>query len=263
MKPLRGAGLALKLGGRWVLEEVDIPLQAGAMLGILGPNGAGKSSLLRILAGIQPPDRGTVLEQDSPLDLLAPAQRARLIAYLPQRPRVHWPISVERVVALGRLPHLAPWQSLAAADQAVIERVMMHTDVLHLRARPADQLSGGELARVSIARALATEAPWLLADEPVTALDPAHQLDVMDILRRHCAQGGGVALVLHDLALAAHYCQRLHLLVNGRTLAAGEADEVLTQTHLREAFGIRLNAESDDPRAALRLPWRRIHADAP
>ncbi len=241
-----------------LLDGVDITLEPGQMLGLIGPNGAGKSTLLRLLAGIRAPASGTIHLNKTLLANYPPGVRARHIAYLPQAGDVAWPMSVERLVALGRSPHLGPWQQPDAGDQTIIEGILERTDLLTLRERRYDTLSGGEQARVKLARALVTEADILLADEPVAALDPAHQLDVMDLLQESCAAGRAVIVVLHDLSLAAHYCHRLHLLHQGRTLAQGEPEQVLSAENLQAAYAITLDHGDRD--SLFTLPWRRVRA---
>lgn len=255
---LLGESISLMREGRPILEDVDIGLERGEMLGLIGPNGAGKSTLLRILAGVLEPDAGTLLLNDKPLTALSRQERARRIAYLPQLSRIAWPLSVERLVELGRTPHLEPWAHPGHADRAIIERVIVQTDLLDLRHRPFDTLSGGEQARVLLARALVTEPDILLADEPVAALDPAHQLDVMQLLSDHCEAGQSVIVVLHDLTLAAHYCHRLQLLYEGATLADGEVDEVLSDDNLAAAYAIELVEPDSEGYAPFSLPWRRL-----
>ncbi len=257
MSLLKGQALRVVRRQQALLDGVDIALQPGQLLGLIGPNGAGKSTLLRLLAGIRSADSGGVLFREAPLGSYEPATRARHIAYLPQAGDVAWPMSVERLVTLGRTPHLGPWQQPGPGDRAIIDRVLARTDLLGLRHRPYDTLSGGEQARVRLARALATEADVLLADEPVAALDPAHQLDVMDLLRENCDAGRAVIVVLHDLSLAAHYCDRLHLLHRGRTLAEGDPGEVMSEANLQAAYGITL--DSDDRKRPFKLPWRRLN----
>ena len=186
---LSAEGLCFFRGDQVILDEVDLELGRGEMLGLIGPNGAGKSTLLRLLAGVLTPDAGRITLDGRPFDILSRRERARRIAYLPQLNRVAWPLSVERLVELGRLPHLEPWQHPGPDDRAIIERVIVQTDLLALRQRAFDTLSGGEQARVLLARALVTEPDILLADEPVAALDPAHQLDVMELLGTIATRG--------------------------------------------------------------------------
>ncbi len=255
MKRLQGVALGVQLNGRKLLDGVDFSLARGEMLGLIGPNGAGKSTLLRLLAGLLPHFDGALNLDGQPLAALPVEARARRIAYLAQNGPVHWPLPVERLVALGRLPHLPPWRRGGEHDHEVIERVLRDTDLLPLRHRTFDTLSGGERARVLLARALASEPEILLADEPVAALDPAHQLEVMERLRRHCGDGGAVAVVLHDLPLAAHYCDRLQLLHRGRCVADAPPQEVLQGENLSRVYGLRFNENATE---GLALPWRLL-----
>ena len=255
---LYGEALSLSREGRTILEEVDISLDRGEMLGLIGPNGAGKSTLLRLIAGVLQPDSGQLWLDGKALSEIPRQERARRIAYLPQLSEIAWPLSVERLVELGRLPHLESWQRPTPRDRSIIERVIVQTDLLHLRERPFNRLSGGEQARVLLARALVTEPDILLADEPVAALDPAHQLDVMQLLMEHCEAGQAVIVVLHDLTLAAHYCHRLQLLFEGATLAEGTPETVLNEDNLADAYEIELIEPDDEVLSPFSLPWRRL-----
>ena len=230
-------GVTAALGSVRVLDSISASVEGG-LVGLIGPNGAGKSTLIRAIAGLQP-FAGNILIGGGPLARLPPAQRARAIAYLPQGQTVHWPVSVERLVSLGRLPHLAPFRRPAPADRAAIEHALERTDTARFRDRAIDTLSGGERARVLIARALAVEAPVLLADEPLAALDPAHQLEVMALLRAEATRGATVLAVLHDLTLAARACDRLMLLHQGRLVGDGAPRDVLTPTLLSEVYRVK------------------------
>lgn len=235
--------LSVSLGRRSVLSDVSLSIAPGRLTGVIGPNGAGKSTLLRALLGLVPPDSGTVAIDDTPLAQVPRRDLARRIAYLPQGQTVHWPVSVERLVSLGRLPHLAPMSRLADTDRAAIDRAMQRADVARFRDRVATELSGGERARVMLARALAVEAPALIVDEPLAALDPGHQIDVMELLAQEAAAGTLVIAVLHDLTTAARYCGRLVLLDAGRVVADGEPPDVLTEDRLRAVYGIAARVE--------------------
>jgi iron complex transport system ATP-binding protein len=171
------------------------------------------------------------------------ADLARRIAYVPQGQTLHWPLTVERLVGLGRLPHLAPMSRIADADTAAIERAMVRADVLALRGRIATELSGGERARVLFARALAVEAPALNVDEPHASLDPGHQIDAKDLLKAETRGGGLVIAVLHDLTMAARYCDRLLLIDEGRLVADGTPAEVLTKDNMHTVYGIDADIE--------------------
>lgn len=228
----------LRYGAVTALDRIDIRVRAGEMLALIGPNGAGKSSLLRVLAGLKAPDAGRVCLDGSPLDAIPARDRARRIGYLAQGAECHWPLTVGRLVALGRLPHLGPWQRPGAADVAAIEHALTACDVAYLADRPVTDLSGGERARVLLARVLASDPEILLADEPVAGLDPYHQLRVMKLLRRRTSAGTGIAVVLHDLTLAARFCDRIVLLHGGRVLADGDPAAVLGPELLERVYGV-------------------------
>ena len=261
MSLLGGKGLYVSRGQRKILKDVDIELQAGEMLGLIGPNGAGKSTLLRLLAGVIKADAGELTLDGKPMVSIPQPERARRIAYLPQLSEIAWPMSVERIVELGRTPHLEPWQEPGEADRTIIEQVMHQTDLMTFRDRAFNTLSGGEQARVLLARAMVTQPDILLADEPVSALDPAHQLDVMELLRQHCESGHSVIVVLHDLSLAAHYCHRLQLLHRGSTLAEGLAEAVLNEKNLADAYDIALTQANGNTLKPTSMPWQRIQKD--
>ncbi|UAK24570.1 ABC transporter ATP-binding protein [Sphingomonas nostoxanthinifaciens] len=247
-------GLDVALGGRRVVEGATATLTGGALIGIVGPNGAGKSTLLRAMLGLIAPAAGQATIDGRPLPNWPRRDLARILAYLPQGQTLHWPMTVARLVALGRLPHLAPLSRLAEADAAAVETALARADALALRDRIATELSGGERARVLLARALAVGAPALLADEPLAALDPGHQLDVMALLAEEARGGGLVVAVLHDLTLAARFCDRLLLMDRGRIVADGTPRDVLTPERLAQVYCIRAAiVETDEGPAILPL----------
>jgi iron complex transport system ATP-binding protein len=230
------SGVSVELGGRSVLSDVSLTVAAGEVVVVIGPNGAGKTTLLRAAAGLVP-SAGAILLGGEPLARLSLAERARRLAYLPQGHVIHWPLPVAEVVALGRLPRGAG-ADLSEADRDAVERAMAATEVIGYADRPVTTLSGGERARVALARVLATEAFLIAADEPTASLDPHYQMAVTDILRRHAAGGGAVIAVLHDLTLAARVADRLVLLDRGRLVAAGPPRAVLAGARLAATFGI-------------------------
>lgn len=225
--------LTVRRGTRMVVEDAAMQVDPGEVVGLIGPNGAGKTSLMRAALGLLP-HKGR-----SSLARMSPSARARAAAWMPQMREIAWPVSVETVVALGRLPHLPPGTRMREEDAAAVARALERMDLVDFALRPATELSGGEQARVLIARALAQEAPLLVADEPVAGLDPAHQIATMDAFGRLARGGQGVLVSLHDLGLAARHCSRLVLLDRGRIVADAAPDAVLTETHLREVFGVR------------------------
>lgn len=257
MNRLHGTKLVVSLGGVSILNGVDFNLKAGEMLGLIGPNGAGKTTLLRVLAGLLKPQSGSLWWEEADYLQLRPRERAKRLSYLAQSGTAHWPMSVERLVALGRLPHLSDWQQPGERDEVLIAQVMTETDLNDFRTRQFNTLSGGERSRVLLARALVAEPEVLLADEPVAALDLAHQIEVMSLLQCYCQKGGAAVVVLHDLRLAAHYCHRLMLLLAGETLAEGSPASVLSGENMARAFGVRLNSEAASIAETLKLPWER------
>lgn len=237
MSELAAEGLTLTRGGVRILDDVSANFAPGGVSVVLGPNGAGKSTLMGCLAGLVVPDRGAVTLDGAPRSQLTRREAARKIGYLPQSADVHWDIDVETLVALGRHPHREGW-GLGVSDRAAIARAIAATDIASLAARIVTTLSGGERARVLLARVLAGEPQWLLADEPLANLDPAHQLDGLDNLRRAAAAGAGVVVVLHDLNHAARIADNVLLMRSGRVIAYGPPQELLTPERIAEVYGI-------------------------
>lgn len=254
---LSAHSIRVDLGRRHVLDGVDFSIKVGELVGLLGPNGAGKTTLLRALAGLLHPQAGSVKLLDRDIASYESAERARYLAYLPQGGLCHWPMTVAQVVALGRLPHRAPWAAVPAGDNEALQRAMNAADIAYLAERTATELSGGERVRVLLARALAVEAQLLLADEPTAGLDPAHQLSVMEVLKSRARAGTGVVVVLHDLTLAARFCDRLLLLGEGRLIADGTPSQVLTPENLHTGFGIQAHYGHTD-QGMLVVPQSRV-----
>ncbi len=234
---LRAADLSVRLAGNLIVDRATLDLEAGALTVLIGPNGAGKTTLMRALAGLLPAE-GCIELQGRPLQAFSVRERARQIAYLPQGHVFHWPMSVAAVVALGRHPHADAFSPLADADRTAVGHALAATAVEPWAARAVTTLSGGERARVALARALATQAPILLADEPTMSLDPRHQLVVMELLARAAHDGGAVLAIVHDLALAARFADRVVMMDRGRLVAAGGPQEVLTPERIAEVFAV-------------------------
>ncbi len=233
---LEARGLGVTLGGRPVLAAVSARLTPGQVTCVVGPNGAGKSTLLACLAGLRRPDAGAARLGETGVLAMAPRQRARRIGFLPQTPEVAWPVQAETLIGLGRIPFAG---GLDDEGRAAVARAMAMTDVAALAHRTVDTLSGGERARVLIARALAGEPEWLLADEPLAGLDPGHQLDACELLRKLAhEQGRGVVMTLHDLGLAFRLADRVLVLAEGRLLADGPAAQALSAAVIRAAYGV-------------------------
>ncbi|MGH8417064.1 MAG: heme ABC transporter ATP-binding protein [Pseudomonas sp.] len=224
-----------------VLTDIDLMLKPGEMLGVLGPNGAGKSTLLGALCAELKPTQGQIWLDDRPLTHWTGQQRARRLAVLPQSSTLSFAFKVQEVVAMGRLPHDSGQQRDAEIIQAVLETA----DAVHLQDRNYLALSGGERQRVHLARVLAQIWPGeggqtLLLDEPTSMLDPLHQHTTLQAVRGFADRGGAVMVILHDLNLAARYCDRLLLLESGCPFAMGTPDEVLVPDALRAVFGLEV-----------------------
>ena len=253
MTDLQTEGLTVRLGGREVLAGVDIAFGKG-WTAIVGPNGAGKSTLLRTLAGLQRSHAGRVLLDGRPLELVSPAERARRMAWLAQQGEVTGELTVRETVELGRIAHLGLIGTPGRADTAAVERAMALTECADWAHRRLHELSGGERQRVLLARALATEAPLLLLDEPTTHLDAPHQVALARLFRA-LAAARGVVTVLHDLPVALQ-ADRLVVLEAGRVVADGAPNDASLQRALEAVFGGAIRIESTSsrrPRVALAL----------
>jgi iron complex transport system ATP-binding protein len=242
--PQREGGVALEArdlgyrrGERWLVRGVSLRLEPGEFWALLGPNGAGKTSLLRLLSGEIPPDAGQVTLAGKPLEQYRPSELARTRAFLPQQRDLVFPFSAYEVAFLGRMPYLED-RAETAADHALVQRALEQTDALALAERLYPSLSGGEKARVDLARVLAQEPAILLLDEPTNHLDPKHQLELLKHCRRLAQAGRIVLAALHDLNLASLFADRLLLLKNGQAVASGTAGELFTPELLERVYGI-------------------------
>ncbi|MEP1611720.1 MAG: ABC transporter ATP-binding protein [Roseobacter sp.] len=219
-------------GGKCVVDQVSLSINAGECVGLIGPNGAGKTSLMRAALGLLS-HTGV-----SSLASLSATARAKSCSWMPQDRVIAWPVSVEMLVALGRLPHIPQGSRLAQQDRDAVEAALVKMDLQDMRNRSATELSGGEQARVLIARTLAQQTPLLMADEPTAGLDPAGQIATMQIFSDLAASGHSVLVSLHDLGLAARHCTRLVLVDGGCLIADGSPEQVLNEQNLRSVFGI-------------------------
>jgi iron complex transport system ATP-binding protein len=222
--------------GQPVLQDVSLDLGEGELLGVIGPNGSGKSSLLRIMSGVLRPQAGEVWLYGRRMDTLSAREIAQTIAAVPQDSHVDFPFSVLEVVLMGRSPYLAGFAFESAADLAYARAAMERTGVIHLAGRTVQELSGGERQRVMLARALAQSTPILLLDEPGAFLDLRHVVEIYDLLRELRHEGKTVVTVLHDLNLAAQYCDRLLLLDSGKVHSSGPPSEVLTYSAITSVY---------------------------
>lgn len=234
---LAAANLSRRRGGTQILDGIDARFAPGRITAILGPNGAGKSTLLACLAGLAMPDTGDVTLNGVPRARLNARDLARQIGFLPQTADVHWDVDVATLVELGRFPHRGRWGA-GEADRAAVAAAMAATNVTALASRTVNTLSGGERSRALLARVLAGTPDWLLADEPLASLDPAHQLDVLACLRDIAARGAGVIVVLHDLNQAARVADDILLMRGGRLVAQGSPEAVLTPELVARTYGV-------------------------
>lgn len=241
-------------GGCPVVTDATFGLDAGKLIALVGPNGAGKTTLLRALGGLAPAT-GRILVAGADVARLPPRERARRIAFLPQGHVIHWPLTARDVVALGRYPHgLADPARMGARDAAIVDAALARTDASAFAGRQVSTLSGGERARVMLARVLAVEAPILLADEPTAALDPRHQIGIMAALREEARRGTLVIAVTHDLGLAARMADEVIVIDRGRLVARGEPRAVLTPTLMQDVYGVAAFVTEHAGEAVI-VPW--------
>lgn len=238
MADLVTRNLSVQAGDAALVREASLRLSKGELVALIGPNGAGKTSLLRSALGLERRASGDALLDGTDSVKLSPMERARRVAYLPQQRPLAWPNTVRDVVALGRFAYGAAPGRLSGEDAGAVDRAIGLCALTPFADRATDTLSGGELARVHFARAFAADAPLLVADEPVAALDPRHQFRIMDMVQRFVDDGGGALVVLHDIALAARYATRLVWMQDGRIIADGPPEETLTEARMADVFGV-------------------------
>ncbi|OGQ95718.1 MAG: ABC transporter [Deltaproteobacteria bacterium RIFOXYD12_FULL_57_12] len=238
--------VTLAYGRRTVVRDLSLQVGTGDFFVIIGPNGAGKTSLVKLLAGLERPAAGLITLGGRPLTDYRRWELSRLVAVVPQETALDFPFTVAETVLMGRAPHLGLLGMEQPADYRIAEQAMRFTEVDHLADRRLDQLSGGERQRVVIARALCQQPRVILLDEPTAALDPAHQMKVMDLMERfRHEQGVTVIMVSHDLNLAAMYGDRLLLMRDGAVVCAGLPSAVLTYELLEQAYGCVMLVEEN------------------
>jgi iron complex transport system ATP-binding protein len=245
MSALSLTNAVVTLQGVDILKSVSFDVAPGKLVALLGPNGAGKTTAVRVLLGAQALSSGTAHIGSRQSSHYSPKERALALAYLPQSRQFAWPIGVREAVALGRFAHGGALGRLGPLDTRAVDDALERCDLTSFATRSVASLSGGELARVHIARALAANTPVLIADEPIAALDPRHSRDVLAILQARARAGAAVLVILHDLSLAGQFCDEVILLHQGRVITQGPPSIALTPKVLSDVY--RINANWDGP----------------
>jgi iron complex transport system ATP-binding protein len=235
---IAASDLVISRNGRMIVRNASLRAQSGELVAVIGANGAGKSTLLASLAGLLAPDTGAILMDGKAISSFSGVELARRRAYLPQNPRCDWPISVERLIALGLTPTLPAFGGLPKAFEPRIDKMLMQWDLVPQRRQAATTLSGGELARAMLARSLVGDPDILIADEPISGLDPRHALDTVSRLSDLARHGMLVMFAIHDLTLAARYATRLVVIQRGMIVDDGPPGQILTENLLRSVFDV-------------------------
>jgi iron complex transport system ATP-binding protein len=251
---LRAEDLAFGYAGVPVLTDVDLEAPEGCLLGLVGPNGAGKSTLLRCLYGALKPQAGRVFVNGTDISTLSPREVALRIGVVPQNCETVFPVTVAYFVGMGRFARERFLGGPTEEDREVVRRCLEEMGLANIAERPVDAISGGEFRRALIAQALTQETPVLLFDEPVQQLDLLHQFEVMDFARAFAHRDGTTAVVvLHELDLAARFCDRLALLHEGRIVSCGLPEEVLTVENVRSAYGVEATIRRCEQTGAIQV----------
>lgn len=252
--------ISFSFGDTPVLESVSLTVAGGELVGLIGPNGAGKTTVLRLISGVLTPSRGTVTLDGNSIDSLSTHEVGQRVAVVPQQTELSFDFSIRDVITMGRHPYQGRLERLQSVDRSMVDRAMEQTKTTHLADRPFSAISGGERKRVLIARAIAQDTPALLVDEPTASLDINHQVSVFELLRSLVAQDKAILSAVHDLNLAARYCDRLVLLADGQIQASGTAESVLQSDRLRQAYGIDTSIEENP---VTETPMVVAHRDVP
>lgn len=229
--------VGVQLGKTNILKNINLHVQKAELIGLIGPNGAGKSTLIKTIAGLLKYS-GDIKVKNTALQNLSSAELSRMIAYLPQLRTIHWNLNCYDIVMLGRLPHRSRYSAPSKQDNEIVKQSMTWMQVEGFSKRLFSQLSGGEQARVLIARLLAQQPDIIIADEPINGLDPLHQIELMHIFRKLVANGKTVICSLHDFSLTSQFCDRVILLNQGTIIADDCAKTVMTQEHIRSVYGV-------------------------
>ncbi len=253
MAEIQFQNVSARVDNKTLLKNVSATLSSGEFIALIGPNGAGKTSLLRCALGLLPYTDGDVLIGGTSVSDLPPLERAKQITYLPQIRPLVWPVRVKDVVALGRYAYGASPGKLSSVDAEAVTTAMADCDINDHAERRTDRLSGGELARVHCARAFAGKTPLLLADEPVSALDPSHQLRIMSLFRQYVDDGGCAVVVIHDLSLVARYADRIIWMKDGAIVDDGSVAATMTEKRIEEVFNVKavIDLDKDVPNVTI------------
>ena len=249
--------LTLQINKNPILNGIKGTFEKGKISVILGANGAGKSSLLGLISGIRQPNAGDIKIDGTSLNEIPPKERARKIGFLAQNGDIHWDVDVQSLVELGRLVHNDGWRN-NDKDKAAVRNALVATDTLYLKDKIASKLSGGEKSRVLLARVLAGEPEWILADEPLAALDPAYQIDALNNFRKIADSGVGVIIVMHDLTHAARIADSVIIMKQGAIIAAGNQDETLKHQTMADAYGVNVYIGKSNDGKPIIVPQSRI-----
>lgn len=239
MPVLRAKDLGFSYGGKSVLREVSLRVEKGSFTAITGPNGSGKSTLLQVLAGLLPPQNGTVFLKGRAVGSYSARERAQVAALVPASVQLPFDFTVEETVFMGRAPKLGWWRGGSERDNAVIEAALARLGLRELRGRPVNSLSSGEQQKVFIAQALAQEPEVLFLDEPTSHLDITRQTGVFELLKTLAATGVAVIAVTHDIALAARHCREMVVLNEGSVYAQGRPEQIITEQLMCAVYGMR------------------------
>ncbi|NDJ77215.1 MAG: heme ABC transporter ATP-binding protein [Chloroflexi bacterium] len=242
---IRAEEVSYAVNGSRIVDGVSLEVEAGEFVGIIGPNGAGKTTLLKLLGGVLPATSGTVRLHNQSLIQMKPRAIARTVAMVPQDTRLDFSFSVRQVVLMGRHPHLGRFDVEGPQDFALVEQAMAQLEIADLADRTITTLSGGERQRVFLAKALAAQPQLLLLDEPIAALDLRHQFNVLSLLKRLSRANHAVVVVLHDLNLAARFCDRLALIHAGQLAGCGAPADVLNEDVMRRVYRIEAVVRHD------------------
>lgn len=238
MSKIVGQSVTYKIGSNAILEDVSFTLNKGEVVALIGPNGAGKSTLLKCILGLKKPTSGKITVDGKDVQSFSKPHLAQHMSYLPQEKKIAWPGQVKDIVALGRFGRGINLEKISHSHQCVLDEVTQLCQLTYLEHRSIASLSGGELARVHFARALASEAPFLLADEPLSSLDMKHQKALSQIIKNYALGGACSLVVMHELSLAVNFADRLIWLKNGKLIAIGSVKETLTTERIFDVFEV-------------------------